>query len=519
MAPTPAARDGHKTMKTPARKLALGAAAMAALTFAQRGAGLIVMAALARVLDPSGLGAYAFVYATSTSAQSMTRIGVDAGLHITLAEGVNDRAMASAVIGQAFTAALAGPLAIAGLLVLFADLVATEMFHAPQLKLYVFAAAALLVGQSLAQFFYVVFAGLNNFAQFARISALGAGVTGAFAITGGLVYGGLGAALGGVAGQAVLVTGLAFKLDKILKAHGLAFTPAFPTRQILPLIQLGLPFSLGVMVVAPADFFALGWLSKTVGVAAMADQRVIQAIMALAIMLPSALAGPMGTYLTARRAEGDMGESPLLQLRLIWGLAVVSSIGLCSVFPWLTTLLFGAAYADAGAIGALAIGAFVPTMTLMVLQSALLAHRHSQALVWIGLCMAVVLAGLAWLLIPRFQLAGFLLAQASAAMVSAGLAYWRLQHVVRMSAPTAWRAALLSVTAMVWAFIVFCAWAAPPWPTRLTLGAAGLLIAVWVLWRFAFTAEERARLIAFAGQMLSIASHRIRSLSAGPPSA
>jgi O-antigen/teichoic acid export membrane protein len=491
-------------MSTPNRRLALGALAMFGLTVIQRGFGLLAVTVLARLLEPRGLGAYNFALNSSQTFQGLTRLGIDAGLHVELAglAPSTDQKRAEQALGEAFGLTLCLTVLAAIIMLSLADLISARLFAAPGLAPFMRIGVLVMMGQCIAQICYVGFAGLNAFARYSKVSMAGGLLSLALVLTGALAGGAYGGAAGFALAQAMVAALLFWQLRRECAGRGIALNLRWPRNEALRLLRLGLPFYLGVLWMIPVEFYALGLISRTSGVEQLGQLRVIQALMGIVGVLPNALAGPLVTYLSERHAAGHGETALMLQIRVIWVGALLLALMLATIFPLGILVIFGPHFALASRIGVLAIVPFVATMLLNVLQGALLARRKTLALFWIGALMAGVQLSLAVVLIPSHGLVGFFVAQSMAygvGAVATGLwLYWMgalgggLGGLVSLFVGTMLTIAALAADASI------------ELESFIRAGAfSGLFIMVFALcWFGTFSEDERNRLAAYARMSL-----------------
>ena len=352
------------------------AAAMLKVGLLQRVLGLIQVMILSRVLEANGLGAFTFVQSTANTFAGMTRLGVDAGVHVELAslklpEG---RERAEIVLGEAVSVFLLVSAVVAAALVVFARPIASGLFAAPELWPYVIVSAALLVSQMFAQLCYVAFAGLHAFTRYSRITMVSSIGWVALSIVGGLTYGAWGGVIGLALGQSIGTVMLAAGLLRETAQHGVSLRPRWPGAAARTLLGIGLPFYLSVAAVIPAEFMSLGLLSRSAGIEALGELRVVQSLMSLAAFVPVALAGPIISHLVAAHTGDGTPDAVHAQLKFNWILGLLMVEGLAVVWGLAIDVVYGGTYPAARSIGVLALAAFVPNMPPSVMTAAVLAR-------------------------------------------------------------------------------------------------------------------------------------------------
>ena len=475
------------------------AATMFALNFFQRGLGLIAITVLARLLDATGLGAYAFAQSVAQAFSGWARLGLDAGTHVTLANTPQtEKAQAEAVVGEALSAMTVVSALTAIAITALSRLIAKRMFGAPELVEFIYPAAAIYMGQMMSQAIYAVFAGLGEFSAYARATMIGSVSIVLLAGAGGLAHGAIGASWGLALAQIVLLCTLVLSLRRVLAVRGLRIRPRIPGYAMLDILKVGFPFYAGVFLAVPADFFALALLGRNAGVLALGQLRVSQAVMSVATVLPVALSGPLITHLAAQNAAGNGKRTAALQAKVIWALAIVIATVLSAIWPVSIEVIFGHAFTQAEIIGVLAIAAFIPTMLLTVLQGALLAEKRALLILALGSVQAVATTLAAIWLIPHFHLAGYFGTQTLSYGVVALLTAVAYGRTIRC--PT-WAVPLVALTVALWALLVAEAALALSLSCHLIIGLVALATTMAVIVLFVFDVDERRRAVLTLTQM------------------
>lgn len=476
-------------------RLLINAAAMLRMGLLQRVIGLLLVTVLSRLLDPKGLGAFNFVQSTSNTFAGMTRLGLDAGLHVELAAQTapEDRQRIEAVLGETLSLFLLIAAGMGTVLLLFARPIAESMFAAPDLGLFVRVSAVLLVAQMLSQYSYAAFAGLHAFSRYSRITMLGTIGSSLLTIAGSWVDGAWGGVLGLATGQAVMMVLLATGLSREAASRQLRVRPRLPGAEAWAVMTLGLPFYLSVAAMIPVDFMNLGLLSRSAGVGELGELRVTQALMSLAAFIPTALSGPTISHLAAANAGERNPDPVLLQLKVNWVLGLLIVEGLSAIWPLAIDVVFGGSYPAARGVGVMALAAFLPGMLASVMTAGLLARKRTLILLVVGLLQACAYYVGGELLIPRTGLGGFLGAQALSAVVGVGALIAALTRIYGQSFLTGWMAAFLLLTAIVASLLLMVVIFNAGILLRLAVGvvcACATLATAWMSLR----PEERTRM-------------------------
>ncbi len=388
---------------------------MMVLAVAQRLIGAVSTAVIANALGPAQLGAYAVATTTANNAYGVSRLGVDMGVHVLASakDPVAEKAELEELLGVATTLFL-GMAALGAMgCIVFSAPIALLLFRTDELLPFVQIAALLLFGQVVTQLAYVIFAGLHTFRAYARILMIVSPLVAIATALTALVSGAFRVAF--VAGAAQVVLGAALVMVAIRTAHGMGLNirPRLGARPVTAILRVGLPFYLAGLIALPVDYLAQASLVRGHSVSALGDLRVVVAIIAVVSLLPGALNGPMISAFS--RIHGGARDIDALfsqTLRGVWTVALFGSLVVGLAWPLLVSL-FGADYDDARTIGFIALIYAVGVCLRNVWSNRLLSSERQGLLVLVNSADAVVFAICALLLVPRFGLAGYLVAQAS----------------------------------------------------------------------------------------------------------
>ncbi len=469
---------------------------MLALGLMQRGAGLVAITLLARILDQRGLGAYALAQSTSQTFYGFARVGADAGLHIHIANTnfPEGKAKVEALLGEGLAIFLGIAAAGTAIILLLADTIASNLFAAPELAPFVVAGAVFFVSQAASQYCYSTFAGLNAFTPYARLTTITSLLVPTLGVSGGLAFGAIGAVWGAAGMSLLAALALAVLLWRELALRGLRVRLMLPSRQAAAMLSVGFPLYASGLFLIPVEFFNSGLLSQVAGVAALGELRVTQSLTSVASMIPVAMAGPITSHLAAKLDTDNGPEPALFQLKAIWVLSLCIAIPLAAIWPVAVAIVFGGAYQQAQSVGVLALAGFIPMMLLTVLTGALLAIRRSMPLFAIGGLQALILATCAWVLIASQGLAGLFAAQAAGMLVAALASALALARQFDAPFFRTWMVPLslltVIVTGLLFADVVFT----ETLPARLAIAFGLMCLLIVVVLVFVVTRDDRARI-------------------------
>ncbi|MFT5507160.1 MAG: O-antigen/teichoic acid export membrane protein [Hyphomicrobiaceae bacterium] len=496
------------------RKLLLNAASMLVVGLLQRGMGLIGITLLARILDPRGLGAYAFTQSTGQACYGLTRLGADAGLHVGMANLSlpDDRAKAEALLGEGLAVFLGIAVVGTAVLLLLAETIARSLFAAPELTPFVAASAVFFVAQVTNQYCYTCLAGIHAFVAYARVMTMTSALVPILGVSGGLAFGAIGAVWG--AAMAGVLTGLtlATLLFWELMHRGLRARLMWPSRQATRLLSVGIPFYAGGLILIPVDFLTIGLLSKVSGLAALGELRATQALTSIATMLPVAMSGPLISHLASKMDANAGPDAALVQLKAVWVFSIGIMIGLATAWPFVVVMIFGRDFALAQSVGILALIGLVPMMLLSVLTGALLAMQRSIVLFAVGGVQALFLGVYAFVLISDHGLPGLFVAQAAGmfaglAVAMAGFA-WQFDVALFRS----WMVPLSVLTAVAIGLLATDVMVAEAVVVRLLIGLGFMSVLIVVVAKSVITEEERATIVQLMSSIRSRAIDFMRPI-------
>jgi O-antigen/teichoic acid export membrane protein len=505
------------SMKLSNMSLLKSAGAMFALLAVQRGIGLITIFFLARILDPPSLGAYSFTQTTVQTFYGLVRLGADAGLHVSVAklQFADDKPQAEVLLGEAMTVFLLIAVVSPALLALLAQPITQTLFGAPELAPLATAIGAMLAAQVMSQYCYSVFAGINAFVAYAHLTCVTSLLTLSLTLIGAIFLGATGGIWGAAAGSAATALALVAWLHRGLRRQGVCAWPRAPSRRALSILVLGLPFYVSGLLVVPAEFLCIGYLSKLEGIAALGELRVVQTLMTGAALLPTALSGPLLSRL-ASSLDGSGNPTPvLMQIKATWMLSLLITLGFGTSWPVLHDIILGESFMEAKHAGVLALVALTPMTLQTVLTGAFLAARRSGVLVAVGASQMFAIAGSAHVLIGFFGLAGYLSVLAVSVTVGAVTSALLLDRQFGGTFFRPWMLPLTILTIATAALLIWDLLLAESLFVRFLIGGGMLALAALVCARWVLTHDERARLRSAATAALYELRALARAIASG----
>ncbi|NBD18238.1 MAG: oligosaccharide flippase family protein [Cyanobacteria bacterium] len=383
--------------------------------FITRLAGLLVLPFLARLLDPAAFGVYSLLHRTVQTGDNFSRLGVDVAVQ---RNGAQHQSMAKEEVGRLFGVGGCLTIGSAALLTLGLCLgnssIATYFLGEPKIATWLplVGLTIFVTASSNVPSFYLT--ALHAF----RLYSLRDSIT---VIVGALITVILTSLLGlSGAIYGLLVTALIRLLSAGWFAFNLLHQKKIKLRfdlffqEARSILNLGLPFYLANFLSNFITLPLLGWLTRLGGIEQVGYLRVAQSLSQLVSFIPTTVGPVMISYLSASFASNFAEYQKLksIHLRTLWGLSLLVSIFLCFSLDILMPALFGVTYDQAIPLSRITIWiVFVNTLSGVISQSLISAGNTRTIAIWKTKGLFIMMAS-AFLMIPRYQATGFLLAQA-----------------------------------------------------------------------------------------------------------
>jgi O-antigen/teichoic acid export membrane protein len=197
------------------------------------------------------------------------------------------------------------------------------------------------------------------------------------------------------------------------RANGVRFRAQLAWHPTVEAIKLGFPFFTGVLLLMPVELAAQTLLVRWHGINTLGDIRTAVALTSTLAFIPAALNAPLVSMFAAADAS-----SPRLALmravqsmKALWLFAMAVSLSLLAVWREMVLLLFGRAYHDALTYGSLSVVLTLFMIIITPFYNLLLAQKRTGTLLVAALLRAVIMLGVAALLLKPLGVAGLWLAQ------------------------------------------------------------------------------------------------------------
>jgi O-antigen/teichoic acid export membrane protein len=390
-----------------------------------RGANLMALAICARILGQVEFGQVAVIQSTVGMFAPLASLG----LALTTTKFVadyRDRSpeRAGRILALSLCAGAVAGLAMTGLLIVLAPVLAAKGFADPGLQRQLAESSGLLFLGVIEAVQSGALTGLEAYTKIAKLSAWG----GVLSIPVTAVLASQYGTSGAIAGLTVslllscLLNG--WMLRGECRARGIAISLRGCASERGVLFSFSLPAYVSGIVVAPVSWVGTVLLVQQAnGFAEMAMYSAADRFRFVLIFIPLAVSRILIPALSRYRAEAN---DRAYRSAFYWSLgfslvATVPAAVVCvALSPWLLSL-FGKAYERGWLVLAILAISAIPTVLNMQLGAALLSNGKAWARTGVDGLLAVMFLAAAWLLVPRYQAAGlagaFLVAYSTASIV------------------------------------------------------------------------------------------------------
>ena len=383
-------------------------------TVITRLAGFITLPFLARTLDPSGLGIYNLIFNVISTADNLSRMGIDAAMSRNGAQYEN---IGTESVGRLFGVGSCLMIGIGTMIAistgLFGNELAINWLGEPKIKPWmgIVAISIFLTEIGIPSWFFLL--ALQEFRLYSLRMSILTIVSSMTTVI--LAYRfGLTGAIWSLAftGFLQLVLGLGLTLPVLDKYKiKLRFDRFIP--ESISILKFGLPFYaanfLGSFVALPL----LGYVSKSGGIEQIGYLRVAQSLSQFVSFLPAAIAPVLVSSLSASLVGDSKDHQRLksLHLRILWSVILFTSLAISFNLDWIVGLLFGASYQQAIILSRLTIWITAISSLAGMLSQYVLSLGNTRAIAIIQTTSLILMVLIAMILIPQYNSLGLLIAQ------------------------------------------------------------------------------------------------------------
>ncbi len=383
-------------------------------TISVRLSGLIVLPFLARSLNPSGLGIYNLLYNTISTADSLSRMGIDAAMG---RNGAQHEKLGKEAIGRLF--GVGGALiSVVGVLIsifswLFRNTLANEWLHEAAIEQWmgIISLTIFIASLSIPTWSYLL--ALQDFRAYSLrtivVSGLGAlaalNLTWKFGLAGAVWSLPFTAFLQFIVGWKITLPALHHYKIKLRFDH---FIP-----ESISILKFGLPFYAANFLSSFVALPLLGYVSKSGGIEQIGYLRVAQSLSQFVSFLPAAIAPVLVSSLSASLVGDSKDHQRLksLHLRVLWSVILFTSLVISFNLDWIVGLLFGASYQQAIILSRLTIWITAISSLAGMLSQYVLSLGNTRAIAIIQTTSLILMVLIAMILIPQYNSLGLLIAQ------------------------------------------------------------------------------------------------------------
>lgn len=395
-----------------------GAASLAIQSTFQRLIGIGMNVMLARWLDVASFGIFNAVINTANSGYGMVRLGVDAAIHVHMAENTrhDERVGKESILGAGLILlGVAGGVA-ALLCFVLADLLASTVFNRPDLGIWLKFACLLILFQCLSQFCYAALVGLHQFTKYSTVM-IATAIANLVIVAAGIHFGYLkGGLVANIFANAITIVCLGYMLRLALRENHLHISVKQFSLAAGQIMRLGLPFYLSGLVAVPVSYYVQGILTQHQGIESLGFVRVLATFNNLILFIPTSVAAATISTLTQIRSDPMFEEKKFLEytflnIKIIWFFCLVMAVAVFVALPYLIAALFGQAYM--GALPAARISVFSAVFgVLMSTAGQAYFSQRRVGLIFIQVVIfSIVLGSVGIYLIPLWGLVGYVISE------------------------------------------------------------------------------------------------------------
>jgi teichuronic acid biosynthesis glycosyltransferase TuaH len=305
---------------------------------------------VAKLISRSDFGIFTIVVSTVNLGAGLGESGQTATLQKFLPQfTVNEPESVGALVDTIIAIAMSCLFVLAAVLFLSSSLVATSLYGDPTLVNYLRVAAVILAGAGLFNVLCGTLAGLQEFGRYSAAQFVRSCVMLVLGVTGAALFG----LTGVLAAQVVGSIALAYMAGRLAsnslhRLFGSRLLPRFDRRFIGVITGFSVPAFVSVILVLPAFWLAVARLSHFFGVQEVAEFGIAFGVMQFVILIPNVTSMTAMSFLSESHTRSDNTFSGLsnLNLRVAWGLALITAVFCAFTAPQLLHLVFGKKYGD-----------------------------------------------------------------------------------------------------------------------------------------------------------------------------
>jgi len=305
---------------------------------------------VAKLISRPEFGIFTIVTSTVSVGAELGQLGQNATLQKFLPQfAVRQAERVGALVDTILTISVACLLVLAALLLFTSHLIALRLYGDANLTNYLRVAAVIMAAAGLFNVFCGALAGLQEFGKFSVAQLIRSAILLVLGVAGALAFGLTGVLAAQTVGSLIVVYLVGRFASKILQERFGAPIAVRFDRQFLGVITgFSIPVFLAATLVLPAYWLAMARVSRLFGVQEVAQFGIAFGIMQFVILIPTVTSMTALSFLSESHARSDDTFGPLanLNLRVAWGIALITAVFLAFTAPQLLRLAFGSKYAN-----------------------------------------------------------------------------------------------------------------------------------------------------------------------------
>ena len=369
---------------------------------------IVLSVVLARLLGPHDLGVLTIIGRIGLVVVPLTIFGINVAVTKYIAEyKIKDKDSLSRLLSTATILVLCFSIIISIIYFLLSDTIAIKIYNTPEIGLFIKIGAIFL---SLNGLVYIGTATLQGFQKIKTISLLNVFIT----VLNLPIYfifiwkmGLLGAVIAAVVSLIINLFITSKCVKDTLQQENVKINFVFDKKLRSVLLKFSFPLFLSILVLRPADLFAISYLSLTTGFESAGLYRIAAGLSRLILFIPAAFTLPllpMFSELYASNMDKRNIVSRIVKLTILICLPISLSIGLGAKF--IISILYGQDYVAAAFLAyILCISAFIDSIAMVIVSL-----LHGTGRTWHGLAIdiyqAIVIVAASYYFISMFGLIG-----------------------------------------------------------------------------------------------------------------
>lgn len=377
--------------------------------------GLVVTPLISRSLSVKEFGFYTLVINSQNAGFGITKMGIDAGTHVLMAEDENKATQKDKILGAGLFLTVIGGICSSIAMFFLSDTIAVQVYANAEFGKWIKFSSALLFIQFFTQYFYAALVGFHQFKTYAFISISTALLNLCMVVILAFYKDLTLFILNLIFINAVTTTLLMVYFIKNLRRLNLDVNFSSLSQSLKSLLKLGLPFHLASLIPIPVSYFIEGILTQHIGIEVLGYLRIGMTFNGVLAFIPGSIAAATISSFTELRSKQDSNKEQFLRYNLInikflWIYGLLLAIILQITLPFILPLLFGAKYQPAVQISQVLLYDAVFGIVLGAIGNTFFAEKKITLILLQSILITITLAGMSYILIPLFSIMGYIYA-------------------------------------------------------------------------------------------------------------